>query len=591
LSAGVWFQDACRYYSQHTLKGAKMKQWLVISTAAAVLVLLLLLSLAQSAGGSPASGTTERISWAAGGEQTNAESRRPSVSGDGRLVVFESDADNLVPGDTNGVSDIFVYDRHTSATERVSVRTGGIEANFGSYAPVISADGRYVAFHSSATNLVDGDTNNVSDVFLHDRHTGETGRVSFGALGQPTDGSYHPSISADGRYVVFWSDAPNLVVNDTNSRADVFVWDRIDSSVVRASVSSGGVQGNGHSRHPSISADGHAIAFESDAANLVANDSNDLKDIFVRDRNLNQTTRVSVRSDGQQSNGDSFEAAISGNGHWIVFTSLASNLVPHNTNPYPDVYIHFRNGPLTEVASLGAAAAPANHHSNQPFIGWDGRYVSFTSTATNLVDGDNNGVADIFVRDRQTGITERVSVSSAGVQADNRSAMPAITADGRFVVFQTLAGNLAPNDTNHIPDIYLRDRAAPPPPTPTHTPTPTPRAELSINYSTGQPGSYFTVQGQKFTPNQLAFLVVNGHTLGSVNVNATGQLGFRLSSDDAGAGFYAVFAYAGLSSAGVPFRLEPEYPLRPLEGGSLTQFAVPPNIALTEHRYLPVIAR
>jgi Tol biopolymer transport system component len=440
-----------------------MKRWLLISAAILALVGVLLLPWPQRAGGAPATGaaatgTTERISWAAGGGQTNGESRRASVSTDGRFVAFESDASNLVANDNNDASDIFVYDRHTGATERVSLHSNGTQANFGSYSPVISADGRYVAFHSSATNLVNNDFNNVSDVFWHDRVTKETLRVSFGAFGQPTDASYGPSISADGRYVAFWSYAPNLVAGDTNARADVFLWDRVNLGVVRVSVSSGGTQGNGHSRFPSISHDGHAIAFESDASNLVPGDNNNLTDVFVRDRNVSQTVRVSVRSDGQESNGDSFEAAISGNGHWVVFTSLASNLVPHNPNLYPDVYIHYRHGPLTEVASLGPGAAAANHRSQQPAIGWDGRYVAFTSTATNLVDGDTNGVDDIFVRDRQTGITERVSVSSTGAQANHYSARPAISRDGRFVVFQTLAGNLAPNDVNFIPDIYLRAR-------------------------------------------------------------------------------------------------------------------------------------
>src|SRR3990170_4575657 len=258
--------------------------------------------LLQGSPGIAAPGTTERASVSTAGAQGDAISGYPAISGDGRYVAFRSAASNLVPGDDNAVQDIFVHDRQTGATERVSVTSAGGQATNYSDEPAISGDGRYVAFRSPATNLVAADTNALSDVFVHDRQTGATERVSVTSAGGQGSGghSYEPSVSDDGRYVAFRSRATNLVAGDTNGTDDVFVRDRQTGVTVRVSVDSSGVQGNGGSYEPSVSGDGRYVAFRSVASNLVPGDDNAVQDIFVHDRQTGATERVSVTSAGGQ---------------------------------------------------------------------------------------------------------------------------------------------------------------------------------------------------------------------------------------------------------------------------------------------------
>ena len=259
-------------------------------------------------------------------------------------MVFYSSASNLVSGDTNGWSDIFVHDRQTGQTTRVSVASDGTQGNSASDKPSISSDGRYVAFKSTATNLVSGDTNGFIDVFVHDRQTGQTTRVSLASDSTQGNGdSYSPSISADGRYVAFRSSASNLVSGDTNGTSDIFVHDRQGGGTTRVSVASDGTQGNGDSYSPSISADGRYVAFMSAASNLVSGDTC-CSDIFVHDRQSGQTTRVSVASDGAQGNNHSWYPSISADGRYVAFHSYASNLVSGDTNSAPDVFVHDRGG-------------------------------------------------------------------------------------------------------------------------------------------------------------------------------------------------------------------------------------------------------
>jgi Tol biopolymer transport system component len=232
-----------------------------------------------------AGGTTERVSVSTGGVQAYWPSDDPALSADGRFVAFHSDASHLVPGDTNGLGDVFVRDRRTGRTERVSVSTRGVQGDRDGGSPALSADGRFVAFHSEATNLVPGDTNGKRDVFVRDRQAGTTERVSVStAGGQANDYSYTPAISPGGRFVAFQSLATNLVPGDTNGWGDVFVRDRQAGTTERVSVSTGGVQGNDSSYFPAISAVGRFVAFTSKATNLVPGDTNGKRDVFVRTR-------------------------------------------------------------------------------------------------------------------------------------------------------------------------------------------------------------------------------------------------------------------------------------------------------------------
>ncbi|MGD9519826.1 MAG: TolB family protein, partial [Armatimonadota bacterium] len=295
-------------------------------------------------------GETTRVSVSTGGGQAKKASHFPSISADGRCVAFESYASNLVPGDTNGSEDIFVHDRLTGETTRVSVSTGGGGANGPSGWPSISAEGRYVAFigFGWADNLVPGDTNDTNDIFVHDRLTGQTTRVSVATGGgQANDWSEGPSISADGRYVAFHSSADNLVPGDTNGHEDIFVHDRLTGETTRVSVATGGGQANQGSWEPSISADGRYVAFHNLASNLVPGDTNGSEDVFVHDRVTGQTTRVSVSTGGGQANGESGKPSISADGRYVAFESLASNLVPGDTNGVEDIFVHDRGGGTT----------------------------------------------------------------------------------------------------------------------------------------------------------------------------------------------------------------------------------------------------
>jgi Tol biopolymer transport system component len=404
-------------------------------------------------------GETTRVSVDSSGAEADISSDEPAISADGRYVAFASVASNLVADDTNDTQDVFVHDRETGETTRVSVDSTGEQANGFSEGPAISADGRYVAFYSFASNLVADDTNERIDVFVHDRKTGETTRVSVDSTGTQANGrSDEPAISADGRYVAFVSVANNLVADDTNDSQDVFVHDRESGETTLVSVDSTGTQANGFSGQPAISADGRYVAFYSFASNLVADNTNDTFDVFVHDRERGETTRVSVDSTGTQANGFSSVPAISADGRYVAFRSDASNLVEDDTNGLGDVFVHDRLTGATTRVSVDSTEVQANDSSRDPAISADGRYVAFRSGASNLVADDANGKDDIFVHDRLTGETTRVSVDSTGVQANDESREPAISADGRYVAFESRASNLVADDTNNEFDVFVHDR-------------------------------------------------------------------------------------------------------------------------------------
>jgi len=411
--------------------------------------------------------TTTRVSVSSSGEQADHESRSPAVSRDGRFVAFSSFASNLVPGDTNARLDVFVHDRQAGTTRRVNVDSAGSQANLGGggYVGVsLSADGRYVAFDSYSTNLVPGDTNDCQDVFVHDLHTGQTTRVSVDSAG--AEGNSHsvtPALSADGRYVAYHGTSTNLVPGDLNgAHSDVFVHDRITGLTTRVSVNSAGVQANLSSVGAVISSDGRVVAFSSDATNLVAADANGCRDVFVHDRQSGTTIRASVDSAGAEGNlrsGEDWHISISGDGRHVAFHSEAFNLVTGDTNGDLDCFVHDLQTGQTSRISVDSAGVEGNGPSAAPFISDSGRFVSFGSNAANLVPGDTNGSYDIMVHDRLTGRTSRASLDFAGRQSGSWSGYSSLSADGRVVAFLSYA-TLVTGDTNGTHDVFVRDQGA-----------------------------------------------------------------------------------------------------------------------------------
>jgi hypothetical protein len=419
--------------------------------------------------GSPAlAASTERVSVSSAEAQSNATSSSYSISANGRFVAFYSSADNLVPNDTNSAQDIFVRDRQLGTTQRVSVSSSEQQANAASTFGAISADGRYVAFYSSATNLVIGDTNNASDIFVRDRQTGTTERVSVdSAEAQGNATSDWPWINADGRFVVFHSVATNLVADDTNTAADIFVRDRLLGTTERISVNSEEEQGNADSSViPWISGDGRFVSFGSVATNLVADDTNGWRDAFLRDRLTATTERVSIGVDEEQGNAPAGDyTAVSGDGRYVAFSSSANNLIANDTNNLPDVFVRDRQVGTTLRVSVSGAEAQGNASSGPALaLSPDGRFVFFPSSASNLVPDDTNGPfgSDSFLRDRQLGTTERLSVSTAGDQGNGPSGFGGITPDGRFAAFISNASTLVSGDTNSQQDVFVRDRGPQP---------------------------------------------------------------------------------------------------------------------------------
>ncbi|GAA6619028.1 DUF4114 domain-containing protein [Scytonema sp. NUACC26] len=400
-----------------------------------------------------------RVSGGQGGNQGNTSSSSPDISADGRYIAFRSDASNLVANDTNNFSDVFVYDTQTGTTRRVSIGTGGIEGNnFVNGNPSISADGNYIVFESFASNLVANDTNDFSDIFIHDSLTGSTRLVSINSQGdQGNDVSSSPVISSNGRYVAFESYASNLVANNTNGFNNIFVRDTLTGTTRLISLSSTGNEGNNSSFSPAISADGRYVTFDSFASNLVANDTNNNRDVFVYDTQTSTTSRISVSSTGVEGNNFSYNPVISGSGRYIVFESLASNLVANDTNNASDIFIYDIQTSTTRRISVDSQGNQGNDASSSPAISTDGRYVTFSSSASNLVVNDTNNAIDIFIYDTQTNITKLLTVDSQGNQGNNSSYNPAISANGNYIVFETDASNLVTGDTNDSRDIFVYD--------------------------------------------------------------------------------------------------------------------------------------
>jgi hypothetical protein len=404
----------------------------------------------------------QRISISSSGAQANGPSQRARISADGRFVVFESTAPDLVAGDFNVAQDVFVRDLLIGTTEIASVDDFGTLGAFGASDPAISGDGRYVLFDSP--DAYDPPDPGYGDVLLRDRQLGTTRRISLAPNGGPANGdSLFPEISSDGRWAAFLTQATNLVPGaDVNGPGvngrDVIVRDLVTGANERVNVSSAGVQSDMACHGVGINADGRFVGFWTRATDLVPGDTNGKNDVFVHDRLLGTTERVSVGASGVQGNNDSlcWHVPMSADGRFVLFNSNASNLVTGDTNGFPDLFVHDRLHGATERASVSVLSQEADNASTNAAISADGRYVVFDSIATNLTPGHVPS-RGIYVRDRMAGTTRRIDLGLTGAQPNASCFDADVCADGARVVFHTLASNLVPSDTNQSRDVFAVD--------------------------------------------------------------------------------------------------------------------------------------
>ena len=465
----------------------------------------------------------------------------PVFSPDGTKVAFESEASNLVAGNTNGRVDIFIKNLATGAITRISTNADGTEASGNSNAPVFSPDGTKVAFEIS-NRILNGNTFS-QDIYVKDLEAGTLTPISTDAAGtQGNSLSSSPVFSPNGTKVAFSSSAFNLVAGDTNGVSDIFIKDLATGAITRVSTNAASAQGNGYSGSPVFSPDGTKVAFFSYASNLVTGDTNLAADIFVKDLSTGSVTQISTAADGTQGNSSSYSPVFSPDGTKVAFFSYASKLVPGDAWGRPDVFLKdLTNGAIIRV-STNDAGIKGNNFSYSPAVSPDGTKVAFESDASNLVVGDRNRVRDIFVKDLATGAITRVSVSDGGTQGNGHSGAPVFSADGTKLAFFSYASNLVAGDTNGVWDIFVVDLAVTtsvlPAPGPGHTIQVLGAAALNNESFAGIHGA--------------VALYLNGIGDQSVTLGATAQAAFRglhpVIQDSANATSFTVDA-TGLSAA------------------------------------------
>tara|TARA_Y100001933_G_C19015145_1_gene571172 strand:+ start:9212 stop:20929 length:11718 start_codon:yes stop_codon:yes gene_type:complete len=402
------------------------------------------------------------VSATADHQPGNAGSLFSAISSDGRWIVYETMATNLNGSDEAYQSYIMIYDVQTGQTERLGEAFGIADDFANSGGAYISSDGRYVSFSSGADGLIAADTNGRSDVFVFDRQEGVLEMVSITSNGLPSNAnSYSGPISGDGRYVLFVSDADNLVPEDTNQLLDLFVYDRQTGQLKCVNVTPEGVPGNGSGWGYDISEDGRYIVFQSSASNLVLGDTNNQADIFLYDQQTNSVTRVSVALDGTEADSSSNSPAISGDGRYVFYSSSASNLVEGDDNNMTDLFMYdMQTGDTRVISNLDVPVTTdfPGFSIGSPGSSYDGRFVTFQTNYDNLVPGDTNNHDDIFVYDTLTGEMDRVSLTYDGQQVNDIVFGPTISDDGRYVTFYSYADAMVPEDTNGMIDVYLVDR-------------------------------------------------------------------------------------------------------------------------------------
>ncbi len=409
-------------------------------------------------------GVLELQSVSSAGSQGNQDSDLAAFSANHRFVAFASFASNLVPNDTNDSSDIFVRDRLTGFTERVSVGPLGVEGNGHSGiislmgGPSLSETGRYVAFSSEASNFGFLDLNGNADVFVYDRRTRQIELISVGFDNAPATGM-DPEISADGRYVCFRSFSDTLVTGDTNFAADIFVRDRQSGTTQRVSVKTGGGQLGIGAFQSSMSANGRFIAFDSGEDLIVAGDEDGAHDVFVHDRQTGVTEGISTIVPRPSFTGTSLLGSITPNGRYVTFVSDEPGLVTGDTNFFNDGFLYDRNTDTVTLVSRNSSGVQGDFDSSAPFARADGQVVIFSSRAGNLVAGDTNGQTDVFRRNLVTGTTERIAADDDGFPF--AVDVNAITPDAETIAMATRADLLPEEDIGFFGlDIYTLDRHA-----------------------------------------------------------------------------------------------------------------------------------
>ena len=400
----------------------------------------------------------DRVSKDKDGVQGNGPSSAVVISESGRFIAFISKASNLTHHPPNGYGQVFVRDRQMGTVELISVNASGKLANSDCTDPGISADGTVVSFATQATNLAANDENSKVDVYVRDRDVPTTELVSVGDAEQlSNDNAWVPSLSADGQVVAWVSGATNLTANDSDTSYDVFVRDRGAGTTVLASVDSAENKEAKGSWAPSLSADGSLVVFES-FAELTSSDNNGYQDIFLRDLDAGQTFLVSVSSGEVQANDFSSGAQISADGTAVAFSSYAAQLVSGDNNGAQDLFVRDLVAGTTERVSISSTGVETDANSSifDSSISGNGLYVAFTSNGETLVGGDNNGLYDIFVRDRLTDETFRVNLDRNGAQTRfDSSDHASISGDGRWVAFVSYDQNLVPGDDNNVSDVFV----------------------------------------------------------------------------------------------------------------------------------------
>jgi Tol biopolymer transport system component len=443
---------------------------------------------------------TKRVSDPQAGATIGTYSR-PALSGNARYVAYVAHTDSSRPGVTDGT---YVLDTVTNQKELVSVASDGTPADSDTDNPAISADGRYVVFESDATNLVPNDTNDSTDVFLRDRTAHTTIRVSVDSNGaEADDASYEPSITADGRKVEFTSDSDYLDPEDSNGSSDIFVRDLSTGKTVLASRTAGVFTDFG-AWDGVISADGNSVAFVTDTA-LSTNDINDSDDVYVRSLTQNKTTWVSKPRFAVPDGGGGDSPAISSDGRYVAFVSTAPDFDTLSTSALANVYRRDLVASTTIRVSTTPAGGALSAGSFQPSMNSTGSRVAFVSAGNPSGTDANGSVLDVFVKDLTKNKTALASGLPLGGQIPFSTTSPNLSADGRYVAYEA-QGPIADDDTNGLTDVYLRAL---------DQPTITSVSPTSVARGTNRT---LTVTGTNFLPN--AFLVLPaGVTATSTVVN------------------------------------------------------------------------